>query len=161
MRECSDCSLCCKVVPVPQLQKAQDEWCKHCAPAGVKKCLIFNTPERPYACGAYQCMWTRHYDWPEWLKPSRCRVVFERVNDKIMLGTGDAGLPNHWKQDAKFKQFLRKMAASGVAVVLRHGAEYHTFLPKGVSKDDVWKVLMEKYSEWLHQATLKTSPTSP
>jgi hypothetical protein len=160
VRECGDCSLCCKVVPVPQLEKPKDEWCKHCAP-GKGGCLIFGQEERPYACGAYQCMWTRQYDWPEWLKPSQSRVVFERVTDTIMLGTCDPDMPDHWKKSAGFKRLLKKWASSGTTVVLRAGDEYHTFLPKGVKPKDVWDTLMEKREAWLHQATPKTSQTSP
>jgi hypothetical protein len=31
-RACGTCTLCCKVVAVPELEKAAGEWCKHCRP---------------------------------------------------------------------------------------------------------------------------------
>jgi len=35
-RACGNCTLCCKVNGVPELEKPVDEWCKHCAWEGLQ-----------------------------------------------------------------------------------------------------------------------------
>tara|TARA_R110000787_G_scaffold70330_1_gene156424 strand:- start:219 stop:869 length:651 start_codon:yes stop_codon:yes gene_type:complete len=52
-RSCGDCTLCCKLVPVPALQKEGHEWCKHCAIG--EGCKIYK--DRPLDCQGFECFW--------------------------------------------------------------------------------------------------------
>ena len=52
-RSCGDCTLCCKLPPVPALKKEANEWCKHCD-IGVG-CKIYK--DRPLDCQAFECFW--------------------------------------------------------------------------------------------------------
>ena len=52
-RSCGDCTLCCKLVPVPALKKEANEWCKHCAIG--EGCKIYK--DRPLDCQAFECFW--------------------------------------------------------------------------------------------------------
>ena len=52
-RSCGDCTLCCKLVAVPALQKEGYEWCKHCAIG--EGCKIYK--DRPLDCQGFECFW--------------------------------------------------------------------------------------------------------
>src|SRR5262249_4530121 len=46
-RECGKCSLCCKLLPIQELNKPIDTWCPHCRP-GHGGCTIYSS--RPSEC---------------------------------------------------------------------------------------------------------------
>ncbi|SRR5258708_6083397 len=52
-RTCGECSLCCKLLPVAELDKEANLWCQHCRPGN--GCSIYNA--RPRVCRDYQCGW--------------------------------------------------------------------------------------------------------
>lgn len=52
-RVCGDCTECCTILGVPELNKSKDEPCRH-ERLG-KGCLIY--PQRPNACKAFDCLW--------------------------------------------------------------------------------------------------------
>ena len=81
-RECGDCNLCCKLVPVPALKKEANEWCKHCE-IGVG-CKIYK--DRPLDCRAFSCLWALSVT-PEEYKPNKVGfyMTLDSPND-AMLG---------------------------------------------------------------------------
>src|SRR5262245_12210699 len=53
-RACGQCSLCCKLLHVKELDKPANRWCQHCRP-GKGGCSIWGaTPE---ICKSYFCGW--------------------------------------------------------------------------------------------------------
>ena len=158
MRDCGDCSLCCKVIHVESLRKPAGTWCQHCSKGSATACQIFRKPERPYECGKFQCTWTKQYDWPEMMKPSKSRMVFEDIDSKILLVTCDPDMPSGWKESLPIKRFLKKLALGGKAVVIRAGKETHTLLPRGMTNEQVWDKLRAEYDRWQHQRTPTISP---
>lgn len=55
MRECGDCQLCCKLLPLTTIGKKQGERCKH-QKHGVG-CAIYGEFGRPISCTAWGCQW--------------------------------------------------------------------------------------------------------
>jgi hypothetical protein len=53
-RTCGQCSLCCKLARVDELDKPAGVWCRHCAP-GRGGCTIYET--RPDVCRNWACSW--------------------------------------------------------------------------------------------------------
>ena len=53
-RVCGSCSLCCRLLDVPEAGKAQSQWCPHCLP-GRGGCAIYD--ERPHVCRRCSCLW--------------------------------------------------------------------------------------------------------
>ena len=55
-RTCEGCTLCCKLVPVAELNKPANKWCDHVlsrrTPLG---CMIY--PDRPNGCRQFECLW--------------------------------------------------------------------------------------------------------
>lgn len=54
MRECGDCTLCCKLEKIPEIKKPAGKWCDyiHC-----NGCTIYQ--KRPKPCVDFQCMWLK------------------------------------------------------------------------------------------------------
>ena len=50
-RSCGTCTLCCKLLQVPEVEKPLGEWCRHCD-KGVG-CTIY--AERPQRCRDFFC----------------------------------------------------------------------------------------------------------
>lgn len=78
---CQDCTGCCTVFEVKEVQKPFGELCKHVGPTlfGGVGCQIY--AERPLACQHYICLWLDSQRrpeverMPEELKPEACKVV--------------------------------------------------------------------------------------
>src|SRR4051794_9187127 len=51
-RQCGSCTLCCKLIPVPPLDKKAGERCKHQRSTG---CRIYS--KRPRDCRLWSCAW--------------------------------------------------------------------------------------------------------
>jgi len=50
---CGPCTLCCKLLAVPAIDKPKDQWCSHAKPkAG---CGVYET--RPESCREFNCLW--------------------------------------------------------------------------------------------------------
>ena len=70
-RECGSCTLCCKLLAVPGLDKPAGQFCRHCVPG--KGCNIYR--DRPEVCQAWNCGWLV-WRWlgEEWY-PLRSKIV--------------------------------------------------------------------------------------
>src|SRR4051794_7389373 len=53
-RACGSCSLCCKLLPIRELEKPENKWCVHCKPAS-GGCTIY--ADRPPSCREFACHW--------------------------------------------------------------------------------------------------------
>ncbi len=70
-RTCGACRLCCKLFPLPVLEKAAGQWCRFVSRQG---CSIHNGG-RPQVCREYACYWLDHVYLPEWYRPDRLAIV--------------------------------------------------------------------------------------
>jgi hypothetical protein len=80
-RSCGDCTLCCKLVAVPALQKEGYEWCKHCAIG--EGCKIYK--DRPLDCQGFECFWHAGLTLEEY-KPNKVGfyMTADSANDAAM-----------------------------------------------------------------------------
>jgi hypothetical protein len=78
---CGDCTVCCTVMKVRELNKGANTPCVHCT-AGTG-CNIYNA--RPESCRVYECLWFRSQAFdkplPAHIRPDRCKVVIGTVNN--------------------------------------------------------------------------------
>jgi hypothetical protein len=81
---CGDCTLCCDLFPIEELDKAANEKCKFCD----KGCTIHG--DHPKACKEFECMYVQMENIPVELRPDKCHVIFEKMSDDRILGTLDA-----------------------------------------------------------------------
>lgn len=97
MNECGECTACCTLLPIEWLDKPADTTCVHCD-AG---CLIHDT--KHYECSSFECSWLQsNVDSPE-LRPDKCGVVFEKVDDTTFYGNVD---PKMKVSDLALKQMM-------------------------------------------------------
>jgi hypothetical protein len=78
MRECGECTLCCLVTRVPELDKPENTMCTLCD-AG---CTIYN--DRPQSCRAFDCAWLKGA-LAEDQRPDKTHVVIETLPDESVV----------------------------------------------------------------------------
>jgi hypothetical protein len=87
MRTCAPCRLCCKIFPVPALDKPGDEWCRHICPAG---CSIHSAASRPPVCRQYTCFWLDHDEMPHDCRPDLAGFL---ATESGTIRVGDYAIP--------------------------------------------------------------------
>jgi hypothetical protein len=83
VRECGECSLCCKILPITMrtgqgdadfpFDKPEGEWCRHCAPG--HGCKIWKDG-LPNLCRTYQCLWRANTSLPDDFRPDKIGAIF-------------------------------------------------------------------------------------
>jgi len=107
-RECGDCSLCCKVLRIPELDKPKDAWCSNFA-AGAG-CSIY--ADRPASCRDFVCRWLADPSMgPEW-KPSVCKLVLD-TKPGLLVVHADPAVSKPWRVEP-YHSVLRRLAAQGL-----------------------------------------------
>ena len=72
------CTTCCKLPAAPApLNKPAGVWCQHCDKG--KGCR--NYAERPADCRSFMCLWKVMPDFPDELRPDRCKVMWTMTED--------------------------------------------------------------------------------
>jgi hypothetical protein len=127
-RNCSECNLCCKLLPVPNLHPA-NTWCQHAVKG--KGCGIYAT--RPNACRAYACMWLSEPEFCDKIglaRPDKAHFVIDEGADIIGVHGQempaiqvwvDPGYPTAWRSDKALRTFIEQAAGNGVATLIRYG----------------------------------------
>ena len=84
-RECGDCTACCTVLAIVELQKPQRRACDHLCRSG---CGIY--ADRPASCREFHCLWLRGaLDADEALRPDRLGVMFDYF---VLASSGESHL---------------------------------------------------------------------
>lgn len=124
MRTCGPCRLCCKVFPLPVLDKPGDQWCKYACSSG---CAIHGE-QMPAVCREYACYWLEQEDLPDDFRPDRIGVVVTEggtltVNGEelavLLLNESYPGAASR----RKAQPFVAQTAALGMVAVILHGDE--------------------------------------
>jgi len=98
VNDCGTCTLCCKVMGVPDLNKLPGEWCVHCDPK--VGCKIYD--DRPESCKDFECLWLQAQTRPDdnmakkpELRPDKCKgvVVTTADSEGVVIKT-DPNRPN-------------------------------------------------------------------
>lgn len=78
--ECGSCSLCCKLLGVPEVPKPPAQWCPHCKPGKPSPCTVY--ADRPETCRDFQCGWLATSGLPEH-RPDRLHMIVTGESKKI------------------------------------------------------------------------------
>ena len=109
LKRCGDCSLCCKVLAIPELEKPKDAWCSNFA-AGTG-CRIY--ADRPPSCRDFACRWLVDSSMgPEW-KPSVCKLVLD-TKPGLLVVHADPAVSKPWRMEP-YHSVLKRLAAQGLA----------------------------------------------
>lgn len=139
-RQCGDCTLCCKILAVTELNKPKGTWCSHV----VKKtgCGIYES--RPQSCRAFKCLWLTDDNLPADWRPNKAKFVMVGESKTGIVVHVDANFPGAWRNEP-YISGLRAMAEKGqslgqLLVIVERGASTVLFpdreMPVGVLADD-------------------------
>ncbi|MBN8501473.1 MAG: hypothetical protein J0M19_10025 [Sphingomonadales bacterium] len=93
-RSCGSCTLCCKVLKVPETDSGKGEWCRHCAVG--QGCTIY--AERPERCREFLCGYLLWDAVPDHWHPAKSRIVVVSELGFRINFTVDPGAPGRWRE---------------------------------------------------------------
>lgn len=149
MRQCGDCQLCCKLLPVRSLEKAAGQRCRH--QRHHKGCAVYArldavSPE----CRGWSCRWLVEDDTADLRRPDRAGYVLDLMPDHITIQNNETGEEQHvqvvqiwaarpdWRDEALGAYLLRR-GKEGVAAIVRFNAtDAILVFPPNMSSDGQW-----------------------
>jgi hypothetical protein len=149
MRQCGDCQLCCRLVPVPPLGKKANQRCEH--QKFGKGCAVYHTAQMPSACALWNCRWLTGDDTADLSRPDRSHYVIDIMPDYITLQNNETGKqfqvqvvqvwldPKHpdAHRDPALTAYLTRRAEEGIAALVRLDAKRAiTLFPPGMVSGD-------------------------
>ena len=128
---CGECTTCCTLSHVKEINKKPWETCKHCVSNG---CGIYG--EHPEECKEFECAYLQSGSTNTALRPDNCNVMFFKKSDRIFVG---AVVPNKPITDIARGQVEAFKNQGFSVVMLRQFQKPHLEIAKGHSKDDIWR----------------------
>lgn len=131
MRQCGDCQLCCRLVPVRELGKDGGVACRY--QKFRKGCTVYRTSKMPPACALWNCRWLVNDDADELSRPDRSHYVIDLMPDYITAQPNEGGEPQNiqvvqiWvdpkhpeaHRDPALRRWLFRRADQGIAGLIR------------------------------------------
>jgi hypothetical protein len=131
-RQCGDCQLCCKLLPVPPLGKKANERCQH--QKFGKGCAVYHKAGMPPECGIWNCRWLVNDDTADLSRPDRSHYVIDIVPDHITMQDNETGEQRHiqvvqvWVdpkyplayRDPALRAYLLRRGEQGIAALVRY-----------------------------------------
>lgn len=112
-------------------------WCEHCDPK--EGCQIYTM--RPNECKKYKCMWLQMENAEDELRPDRMHVIFEKIDEEIVLGLQD---PDYELNNLAKRQ-ISYFVKNGFSVALVKGEEKEgIYLAKGHKLHEVGRVVNDR-----------------
>src|SRR3954470_3807379 len=130
-RECGGCTLCCKLIPVPPMDKVAGERCRHQRLTG---CAIY--ARRPLECRVWHCRWVVNDDAADLRRPDRSHYVIDMMPDYVTVSDNATGKqqrvpvvqiwvdPKHRDahRDPALRRWLERRGEQGIAALVRYTA---------------------------------------
>jgi hypothetical protein len=130
-RQCGDCQLCCKLLPVPPLGKKAGQRCKH--QKFGKGCAVYHRAGMPPECAMWNCRWLVNDDTDELSRPDRSHYVIDVMPDFVTLQTNADDPPQNiqvaqiWidpkhpeaHRDPALRRWMVRRAHEGIASLIR------------------------------------------
>lgn len=134
-RQCGDCQLCCKLLPVPPLQKPAGTTCRF--QKFHKGCTVYHKPEMPMECKIWNCRWLVNDDADDLPRPDRAHYVIDVMPDFITINHDDTGETQNLQvvqiwidpkysdahRDPGLRRWMFRRAQDGIAALIRYNAK--------------------------------------
>jgi hypothetical protein len=135
IRQCGDCQLCCKLLPVPPLQKKAGERCRH--QKFGKGCAVYHKAGMPTECAIWNCRWLVNDDTDDLSRPDRVHYVIDVMPDFITTVNDETGErqnipvaqvwidPKHpdAHRDPGLRRWMFRRAQEGIATIVRYNSK--------------------------------------
>lgn len=152
-RQCGDCQLCCKLLPVRELGKGANTRCEH--QKVHKGCGVYNGPGMPPSCSLWSCRWLVTDKTEALRRPDRSGYVIDIMPDYVTIRNDldgsfqhvavlqvwiDPVRPDAWRTDYAFLHYLDRLGREdGLFALMRNGSEKAIFVcPPSLSPDGKW-----------------------
>lgn len=148
-RTCGECTLCCKLISVVELDKDAGQRCEHQRMG--KGCAIYE--RRPMSCRFWNCRWLVEDDTADLSRPDRSHYVVdimpdfvtavphdggEKVNVQVVQVWVDPKYPDAHR-DPALRAFLARRGEENIAAIIRYnGTEGFVLAPPAMSGDGEW-----------------------
>ncbi len=100
-KACGQCSLCCKLLEIAELEKPMGVWCRHFVKG--RGCGVY--ADRPPACQDYQCAWTWAPLLDDRWRPDRAGFLIHPVQAASELEiVADPSRPAAWRREPYYSQ---------------------------------------------------------
>ena len=119
-RECGSCTLCCKLLHIPEFDAPAGTWCSQCNPK--KGCTIYG--DHPEKCKTFKCLWLLDLGL-DVDRPDKSKIVMKFVNahqdgvTQLQIYV-DKGYPDAW-QIPYVKAMIDKLTDSGGRTIIIYG----------------------------------------
>lgn len=148
MRQCGDCQLCCKLLPVRELGKKADERCSH--QRFKKGCAVYHRAGMPPSCALWNCRWLVNNDMDDVGRPDRSHVVVDMMPDYVTIQDNETGQQEKvqvvqvWcdprypdaHRDPAFRRYLARRGEEGIIALIRFNSrDAITIIPPAMSPD--------------------------
>jgi hypothetical protein len=135
-RACGSCSLCCKLLPIRELDKPESQWCVHCRP-GHGGCTIY--ADRPASCRGFACEWLVNRQLGDEWCPTQAKMFVHYNYDPLgKLGLYimvDPSRPDAWRREPYHSHLkswaLNNLRAGRMRVYVTVGPRSFLMLPDG------------------------------
>lgn len=110
--ECGECTMCCELLEIKWLNKPINTICRHCELN--KGCKIHNDIDDE--CKNFKCLYYQMEKVNINLRPDKCKVIFEKISDKLIFGTQHPGFEVTEITKNQVKYFMKE----GFSVVIKN-----------------------------------------
>jgi hypothetical protein len=131
-RSCGTCTMCCKLYPVPVMDKPPHVWCRECKPG--KGCGIWDT--RPQFCRDFHCHYILDAEVGEDWRPDICKFIMNFQSANIMWIKVDPAHKTAWKREPYYgviKRWSKDFIDAGGYILIDDGLSAYCVTPS----DDV------------------------
>jgi hypothetical protein len=150
-RQCGDCQLCCRLLPVPPLGKKANQRCQH--QKFGEGCKVYRTYKMPMECAVWNCRWLVSNDTAELSRPDRSHYVIDIMPDFITIQDNASGAehsvqvvqiwvdPKHPEahRDPALRRYLLRRGAEGIVGLIRFdSSNAMTLIPPNMASDNQW-----------------------
>lgn len=152
MRQCGDCQLCCKLVPVTDLGKKANVRCEY--QKFRKGCTLHGSSRKPFSCVVWTCGWLANDDAAQLPRPDHSHYVIDPMPDVIRIRDNRTGeivkqvpVDQIWcdpayrdaHRDPSLRERMQRRARQGIATVVRFSSdEALTIFPPPQTDDGQW-----------------------
>src|SRR5580698_506018 len=128
-RSCRNCTMCCKLLRIAELNKPINSWCPHCDVG--TGCKIYDA--RPAECADFYCGYLVNSRFGEHWRPSTSKMVvsFKPHTNRVDICV-DATRAGSWRREpfySEIKQLAREAAAERGQVLVWQGGTVTVVFP--------------------------------
>lgn len=151
-RSCNECTLCCKLLPVREINKPANKRCVH--QRSIKGCSIYHSDKFPRSCALWSCVWLSDPHAKGLARPDRSHYVIDPSPDFIEIDLRD-GTPMHrisvmqvWldpkhpdaHRDPALRAYLLHRAEhyGQMAIIRYNSRDAFTLIPPNMSDTGEW-----------------------